>query len=107
MTFVDGERRLDRGCPRPPAHPRPVTPAVGALLDNACRSRRMVCRARERIGFADAHAVAARDEELLAHTGTDGGTEQLPHARAAEHSHRPRPGVPEVRVAHDADTERI
>ncbi len=67
----------------------------------------MVCRTRERIGLEDAHAVAAGDEELVAHSGADAWAEELPHARATEHPHRPGPRIPEVRVAHDAHPERI
>ncbi len=107
MNFVRSKRRsVERRAGAAP-HPRAVTPFVLALLDDARGSRRVIGSAREGIGFEGAHPVASGHEELVANTLADARAEQLPHSGTAEHSHRPGPRVPEVRVADDADAERV
>src|ERR1700683_3673860 len=67
----------------------------------------MVAVTRQGIGFEDAHAVPAGDQELVANPLAHAWAEQLPDAGAAQHPHRPGAGIPEVGVADQADPHGV
>ena len=84
VNLIGRKRRLVDGRTRAGAHPRAIAPPVPALLDDARRAGRVIRGPGQGIGLEDAHAVAARDQELVADACADSGAEQLPHSRATE-----------------------